>query len=112
MMNDTVMTKRNKNSEAVHVGAVVTQILARCRNESIGLLERVETRWTSLVGEAVAANARPVAIKGRLLLIHVSSSVWLHQLVFLQNDILDKINEDIGDDRVLEIKFKIGTFTS
>ena len=60
------------------------------------------------MGEIIAENARPAAFKGKILLVHVNSSPWLHQLSFLKKDILARINRELGQDLVDEIKFKIG----
>ena len=64
--------------------------------------------WDRAVGEIIAENARPAAFKGKILLVHVNSSPWLHQLSFLKKDILTRINRELGQDLVDEIKFKIG----
>ena len=61
------------------------------------------------MGKAIAKNARPAAFKGKLLLVEVSSSTWMHQLQFLKSDIIEKINDAFGKEMVAEIKFKIGT---
>ena len=65
--------------------------------------------WNQIVGESVSKNAQPSAFKGRLLLVEVNSSVWMHQLQFLKEDIIRKINETMGEEVVEDIKFKIGT---
>ncbi|KPJ76815.1 MAG: hypothetical protein AMJ54_10255 [Deltaproteobacteria bacterium SG8_13] len=65
--------------------------------------------WEKAVGEIIAENARPAAFKGKILLVHVNSSPWLHQLSFLKKDILARINRELGQDLVEEIKFKIGS---
>jgi len=56
----------------------------------------------------VAENTRPAAFKGKLLIVHVSSSTWTHQLQFLKQDILRNVNAALGKDLVADIKFKIG----
>ena len=61
-------------------------------------------------GHVIAENAKPAAFKGRVLLVHVNSSPWIHQLQFLKTDMINNINQHLGDQLVDEIKFKIGTF--
>jgi predicted nucleic acid-binding Zn ribbon protein len=60
------------------------------------------------VGPPIADNAQPFAVKGSLLLVHVSSSVWMHQLRFLKTELLEKLNQGLGNQRIADIKFKIG----
>ena len=64
--------------------------------------------WDNLVGASIAANARPAVFKGKLLLVHVTSSTWLQQLQFLKTEMIRKINAEFGQTLVEDIKFKIG----
>ncbi|MFC1813872.1 DUF721 domain-containing protein [Thermodesulfobacteriota bacterium] len=65
-------------------------------------------RGLAVVGKAIAENARPAAFKGKMLLVHVTSSTWIHELQFLKKDIIRKVNNALGEEQVEEIKFKIG----
>ena len=102
------MGKDKKKKEFVHIGSVVNEVLNTYRRESDFALSEVWRLWEGAVGDAIAENARPAAFKGKLLLVHVTSSAWVHQLQFLKNDILKKVNEALGKELVEEIKFKIG----
>ena len=84
----------------------VIKTFRHCPDES---LLQVWDWWDRIVGEKVSKNAQPSAFKGKLLLVEVSSSVWMHQLQFLKEDILRKINEQLGENLVEDIKFKIGS---
>jgi predicted nucleic acid-binding Zn ribbon protein len=66
--------------------------------------------WVDAVGENISMNAKPAAFKGDLLLVHVSSSAWMHHLYFQKQELIEKINATLGHDRVRELKFKIGPF--
>ncbi len=102
------MEKRKDIKDCEHIGSVINKILKTCRRESDEELLKVWNLWNSAVGDVVAENTRPAAFKGRLLLVHVVSSTWMHQLQFLKTDIIQKINNALGKDMVGEIKFKIG----
>lgn len=69
---------------------------------------RLWERWTDLVGSTIAENARPAAIKGRLLVVHVSSAPWMQQLHYLKNELMGKLNSALGKESVRGISFKIG----
>jgi predicted nucleic acid-binding Zn ribbon protein len=69
---------------------------------------RLWNRWDDIVGPTVAQNAKPAAIKGNLLIVYVSSTPWMQQLQFLKEDIMDKLNSDLGRPVVEDIRFKIG----
>ena len=99
--------KKRKN-EVVHIGSVINKVLKTHRSEFDEDLTQVWSLWDSAVGEAIAKNTRPAAFKGKLLLVNVISSTWMHELQFFKKDIIKKINEALGKALVEEIKFKIG----
>jgi predicted nucleic acid-binding Zn ribbon protein len=71
-------------------------------------LHRLWRRWDNLVGPAIAKNARPAAIKGKLLLVNVSSAPWMQQLQYLKDDLVVKLNNAFDRQIVTDIRFKIG----
>ena len=106
------MQKKDKNTarEGVeHIGGVISKVMATFRNPSDGGLTRIWELWDGIVGEVVAQHARPDAFKGKVLLVNVSNSTWLHHLQFLKKDIIEKVNQAFGEPAVEELKFKIGS---
>lgn len=100
--------KRRKIKESVHIGSVLKNILKNLRHDSDEDLTQVWQLWDEVVGIAIAENAQPAAFKGKLLLVNVISSTWIHQLQFLKKDIIEKLNIALGQDLIEDIKFKIG----
>ena len=101
--------KRKGGTDFVHIGRVINDVLNIQRKDHDAELIQVWNLWDSIVGRAVAENARPAAFKGNLLLVNVSSSPWVQQLQFLKNDIIAKLNRALKKELVEEIKFKIGS---
>jgi predicted nucleic acid-binding Zn ribbon protein len=102
------MKSRAKQSEFVHIRNVIDAVLKPYRSKPDFELKNVWDLWDEVVGKPIAQNARPAAFKGKLLIVHVSSSSWIHQLQFLKNDMIAKLNTALGKSLVAEIKFKIG----
>ncbi len=100
--------RRNKR-EFVHIGDIIDKAIKNYRIESDEELSHVWNLWNGLVGEAIAKNAQPAAFKGKLLLVHVTSSTWMHQLQFIKEEIKAKVNNALGKNLIEEIKFKIGS---
>jgi predicted nucleic acid-binding Zn ribbon protein len=98
----------NKTKESVPIGSVLKNILKNLRHDSDEDLTQVWQLWDEVVGIAIAENAQPAAFKGKLLLVNVISSTWIHQLQFLKKDIIEKLNIALGQDLIKDIKFKIG----
>jgi len=64
--------------------------------------------WDSVVGEAIARQARPQQIRNMILWISVSSSTWMQQLEFMKKQIVNRLNEHIGEVVIKDIRFRIG----
>lgn len=64
--------------------------------------------WDSVVGEPIARQAQPHQIKNMILWINVSSSTWMQQLEFMKQQIIDRLNERIGEKVIKDIRFRIG----
>ncbi|MDP2645634.1 MAG: DUF721 domain-containing protein [Desulfobacterales bacterium] len=105
------MKADRKNSKKFeHIGGILQKILKTCRPETNDELIKIWDNWERVVGKAIFENARPAALKGKILLVHVASATWTHHLQFLKKDLIHKINATLGKELVKEIKFKTGTF--
>ena len=100
--------KRPTNESFTPLGEVLDGIIQRCRSDGQGGITHLIQVWDRAIGPPIADNAKPFAVKGSLLLVHVSSSAWLHQLRFLKKELLGKLNSCLGNQHIEEIKFKIG----
>lgn len=100
--------KDTKKSQTLHIGRILPDVIRNCRRENDTAMTAVWDIWERAVGGAVADNTRPAAFKGRLLLVHVSSSVWVHQLQFMKTELIDKVNAACGKRLVDDMTFKIG----
>ena len=99
-----------KPEGAVHISGILSGLLQRFRPETEQGMLRIWQVWDRIVGEDIAGNARPAAFKGSVLLVHVTSSSWLHHLRFLKKDLVTRLNDDLGQPLVSDIKFKVGSF--
>lgn len=96
------------NDPFTPIGNVLKNILDECRSASGGGILNLVQVWETAVGKPISDNARPFAVNGSLLLVHVSSSVWLHQLQFLKTELLETLNHGLEGQQIDDIKFKIG----
>lgn len=71
-------------------------------------LHKLWKQWADIVGPVIARNTRPAAIKGKLLLVNVSSAPWMQQLQFLKDELIKKLNDALERDAVADIRFQIG----
>ena len=102
------MKPKKQKAKFEHIGGILAEVLKTYRRESDGELVQVWQVWDNIVGDVIAQNARPAAFKGKILLVHVSSSTWVHQLQFLKKEMISKLNNAFGKTLIEDLKFKIG----
>ncbi len=103
------MSTRNKSSsELTPIGTILGKLLKTYRSDASGSLNKILACWNAAVGDAVAQNAQPAAIKDQHLIVHVSSSPWIQELQFLKQDLILKLNQILNEERIQTITFKIG----
>ena len=61
-------------------------------------------RWSEVVGDAVAGQARLRSLRGDVLTIAVDSGAWATQLRYLQDDMLARIAGIVGAGVVREVR--------
>jgi predicted nucleic acid-binding Zn ribbon protein len=101
------MTRR-KSKAPEPVNAVLERVLGSL---NLGLKVkqyRIWDVWNSVVGEAIARQAQPQQIRAMVLWVTVSNSTWMQQLEFMKRQIVERINERIGETVIRDIRFRIG----
>lgn len=61
------------------------------------LLARVQACWATAVGEAIAAEAVPVAERAGTVTVHCRSAAWASELELLAPELVEGLNEALGD---------------
>jgi predicted nucleic acid-binding Zn ribbon protein len=71
-------------------------------------LAAVQAVWEGAVGARVAAEARPVRERDGTVTVACSGSTWAQELDLLQNDLLARVNEALGEERVKRLRMVVG----
>jgi predicted nucleic acid-binding Zn ribbon protein len=83
--------------------------------DSQGLAKRVGQNnamdtWPAVVGPAVAAAARPLAVMADgTLIVAVRTSAWMNELSLMERDLLEAMNRANPDAPLTRIRWQIGT---
>jgi hypothetical protein len=64
--------------------------------------------WNRAAGPQIAAKAQPDRLREEVLYVRVATSVWMHELQFMKQDIISKLNGILGGTKVSQIRFFIG----
>lgn len=94
--------------KAVRAGSVLKQLL-----QQPGMGEQLSRHqawliWDQLVGEQIAARARPRRLRQGILEVTVDHPVWMQQLHMLKPTILEKINARIPNAGISDIYLRQG----
>ncbi len=106
------MTKKSKDGKLIHISDILSSALGRYRPARDTEMTRIWDIWDTAVGRPIAMNAKPDAFKDGHLTVNVSSSAWIHQLKFLEKEMITTLNKRIGGSLVKQIRFKIGKIHS
>ncbi|MFA7348677.1 MAG: DUF721 domain-containing protein [Desulfurivibrionaceae bacterium] len=71
-------------------------------------LHAVFRNWPQVVGAEIAERTEPRVIRGTVLWIAVSDSVWMQQLHLQKQALLEHINANVrGSEKISDIRFQI-----
>ncbi len=108
MVNLCIMKIREKKKDALHIGDILSKNIGALSGRVDLELLTLWKGWTEAVGEEVARHTRPKSFKGALLFITVDSSVWIHHLSMMKGEVIARINKNLGEERLRDIRFSIG----
>ena len=69
-------------------------------------LAATQTVWVEAVGERVAAVAEPVSERDGALLIACSDPVWAQELDLMQEQLLGRLRERLGEQAPQTLRFR------
>ncbi len=104
-------TKKNDH-KMIHISDILKTALEKYRPAKDTEMTRIWDIWDTAVGRPIAMNAKPDTFKDGVLIVNVSSSSWIHQLKFLEKQIISNINQHVGACLIRQIRFKIGNIHS
>ncbi len=68
------------------------------------LLGEVQRVWRAAVGDVIAAEATPSAERAGVITVSCSASVWAQELDLMSLDIVARVNEMLGAERVIKLR--------
>jgi hypothetical protein len=95
-------------AEAADMERILEEAFKSVRKGRVFRRVRVFTEWSKIVGETNARMARPVGYHGRTLLVKSDDAAWIDRLKYMEEEILKRIAEHLGDGHVTKIRFLIG----
>ena len=78
--------------------------------ERYGLQKRIDnarifSEWEKWVDKPICDVAKPVKLEFGKLLIKVSNDAWRNELVYQKRELIERLNEKLGEQIIKEITF-------
>lgn len=70
-------------------------------------LAGLQSVWSEVVGERIAAVARPVSERGGEATVDCSDSVWAQELDLMQEQLLGRLRERLGERAPQSLRFRV-----
>jgi predicted nucleic acid-binding Zn ribbon protein len=70
-------------------------------------LAAVQGVWSGVVGERVAAAARPVSERDGEVIVACSDTVWAQELDLMQDQVQKGLQERLGEDAPRSLRFRL-----
>jgi predicted nucleic acid-binding Zn ribbon protein len=72
-------------------------------------LAAVQAAWPAAVGEQLAAVATPVSERAGTLTIECADAVWAQELDLMQETLLERLREQVGDRAPQRLRFRVNS---
>jgi predicted nucleic acid-binding Zn ribbon protein len=89
------------------IGAALDRLSRKLGGPSGAVLRTIFGRWEEIVGPSVAANVRPVSLRGTTLVVATEASAWATQMAFLAPDLVAKVNAELGASTLTSIEARV-----
>jgi predicted nucleic acid-binding Zn ribbon protein len=67
----------------------------------LGAVQRV---WSDVVGDVIAAEARPTGERAGVVTVTCRAAVWAQELTLMGPDLVARINAELGEDAVRSLR--------
>ncbi|NDY72049.1 DUF721 domain-containing protein [Desulfobacter hydrogenophilus] len=102
------MDKKAGTTHLTHISDILSKALSKYRPPQETEITRIWEIWDLAIGTSIAQNAKPDTFKNGQLQVIVSSSVWIHQLKFLEKEMIANLNARLNTPLITHLRFKIG----
>ena len=102
------MRKRGSSPKPEIIGEILQKVLKKKNIPHTTTDRRLVDLWTRAVGPQIAARTFPESAKRGGLYVRVAAPVWLHQLQFLKEEILLKLNTIAEREEFRRLFFSVG----
>jgi len=96
-----------KKGDLAALETVFSEVYAAKKWPSQWRLFRLVRNWPAIVGVEVARLTTPAFFRRETLWLHVQDSAWMHHLQFIKTDLLARINQDLAEQPIADIRWQL-----
>lgn len=100
--------KKYPRQKLAPLGRIISRSVKKLGLEVQFYQQKIIDHWEEIAGGHINAISKPQRFKFQTLFINVADSMWMHQLVFMEEQIKEKINKFARRKLVQKIYFKVG----
>jgi predicted nucleic acid-binding Zn ribbon protein len=98
--------RHGRTNRILRIDDVLSSLLGQRKWQSGLTFALIQREWAEIVGPEIAAHAKPAHLaRGRLDVV-CDHDVWRTELQFLKPELLARLNEALGNERIKEIWLK------
>jgi len=102
------MPRRTNHGESRLAGDLAQHAVATIVPRERLRITRLQIAWDELVGPRLRQVAWPGALRGKQLIVYVLNPQWQHELVYMQDELISRINERCPECPVGSIRLRVG----
>lgn len=103
------VSRRANNFEPESIRGVLKDVIEQLKKNIVFEEGEITEAWNKSVSKKIKLHTRPIRLKDSSLIVNVESSSWLFELQTKhKNKILKKLKGCLGEDKIKDIKLKIG----
>lgn len=72
-------------------------------------LAAIQAAWPNAVGERLATVATPVSERDRTLTIECADAVWAQELDLMQEALLQRLQDEVGEQAPRALRFRVNS---
>lgn len=72
-------------------------------------LATIQAAWSGAVGERLATVAVPVSERDRTLTVECADAVWAQELDLMQETLLERLREEVGEQAPRALRFRVNS---
>lgn len=89
------------------VGGVLKRVVEQLGLESSLNGWRAVDAWSRIVGPRIARHTQCVGFSEGTLRVEVASAPWMHELSYLERDLVQRMNRALGAGTVRQVRFVV-----